>query len=270
LQKVIGKYNYSSFLHLTHQYNLVVSSLSGVDVNLPDGMSRTALHLAAWKGDPEMVQLLLRAKASTSQKARDNFSALHFASQSGSLECCKLLVTKNPKLLHESITKGKKKPLHLAAAKNNFKICQFLLNEGADPAALTSNGQTALDFAKDEQIFELIKASIAAKIEENGTASAGGKKRKADEQEAIPEASEVEDKFAETAAAFTVADEDEDTAMKPHSVVLTGLSDGENLNDEEKKGAKKIVAMRKTKKQKVQKKITKLSCYDDEDAETED
>lgn len=240
-------------------------------MNLSDGMNRTALHLAAWKGDPELVQLLLLSKASTSQKAKDNFSPLHFATQSGSLECCKLLVEKNPKLIHESISKGKKKALHLAAAKNNFDVCEFLLKMGADPSALTSSKQTALDFASDERVFELIKSSIAAKIEEAAVASKG--KRKSLDEDAtrgLSFGSGDEDGGGAGAGASAVATAPAATISSPNKPLQ-----GVNAPQQEEKGGgdkKAVVAgvVRKAKKQKVSSNIMKLSCYDDVDVETED
>lgn len=241
-------------------------------MNEQDGMSRTALHLASWKGDADLVQLLLGAKASTLAKARDNFSALHFASQSGSLECCQLLVASNPKLLHESISKGKKKPLHLAAAKNNFDICQFLLSAGADPTALTSSKQTALDFSKDEKVFQLIKSSIAAKIDESGAAAG---KRKMEQDEPEEEEEEKEDKQEDTdvttlnaitqGATLTATTASTASSGK----VVTGNEEGEGGQHQQGQGTSSNLTtapvVRKTKKQKMNKKtLTKLSCYDDE------
>ena len=235
-------------------------------MNAQDGMNRTALHLAAWKGDAPLVRLLLGAKASTLTKARDNFSALHFASQSGSLECCQLLVANNPKLLHEHISKGKKKPLHLAAGKNYFDICKFFLSEGADPTALTSSRQTALDFAKDEKVFQLIKSSIAAKIDESGVI-AGKRKLEQDKEQPGEDIDNITRNITDSGTGLPQTSTLESTAMSEKRNVDAGKG-GESQQGQEAKT--KVVAsavVRKTKKHKVNKKIlTKLSCYDDDDS----
>lgn len=265
-----------SWIFICDSLDYVLDCYVGIDINASDGMKRTALHMAAWKADPELVQLLLRSKASTSQKARDNFSALHFAIQSGSLECCQLLVEKNPKLLHEAITKGKKMPLHLAAAKNNLEICQFLLDKGADPSALASNKQTALDFAKDDRIFELIKSRIAAKIEEEAAAAgvSVGSKRKTGENEATCE--DVVGDEKSSIIGSTSLDEPTDSKLLsevqiPTTEITAGNSDTATVSKHNSdKGTGNRVVVRKTKKQKVNKKIMNLSCYDSNDEDAED
>ena len=226
-------------------------SCVGADVNESDAMSRTALHLAAWKGDPELVQLLLLAKASTSKKARDNFSPLHFAAQSGNVECCKILVEANPKLLHENISKGKKKPLHLAAAKNNYDICQYFISKGADPSAKTSSGQTALDFAKDERVFQFLKRSIESNLEK--CENVAGKRKIAEEGD-----NQTDNKQSDA----DMRTLDTSTAEEDSS----NLSKSLNLSTEKSiatPGEIKGNALRKTKKQKVSTKIANLACYDD-------
>lgn len=138
---------------------------NGVDINGLDNMSRTPLHIACWKGDSDMVQLLLRSKALPTVKAKDNFTALHFAVQSNSLECCRLLLENTKALVNMRISKGNKTALHIAAAKGNIGVIELLLHCGADPMALTNKKQTALDFASDDVVFQAIKASIERKIE---------------------------------------------------------------------------------------------------------
>lgn len=145
--------------------DILTNASSNDIINQKDALSRTPLHLAAWKGSPEMIQLLLNFHASTKIKAKDNFNPLHFAIQSGNLECCKLLLQNNKHLLSERINKGNKTALHLAVQKGNYEIIEFLLNSGADPTALTNQRQTALEMTSNNEIFQLIKERIEKKIE---------------------------------------------------------------------------------------------------------
>ena len=57
---------------------------SGCDINAQDSFRRTPLHLAAWKGNSEIVQLLITAKANTTIKG---ISYIPFL-----LLCCLLFV----------------------------------------------------------------------------------------------------------------------------------------------------------------------------------
>ena len=271
---------------------------AGVDIDMRDNMSRTALHLAAWKGNPELVQLLLRSKASTLVKAKDNFSALHFATQSGSLRCCELLLEKNPKLLSESISKGQKKPLHMAASKNNFELCKLFLDKGADPTALTTTRQTALDFARDDRIFQLIKGSIEGKIAGSETA---GKKRKArnesisrsmatlnnssnslsNEQAQFDEGNDEGKNHNIEAARNTgiygkhldevgqIEEEKEEKGIYESKNSDAAVRDEKNENGQHKMSSVEgeTVVVRKRKKQKVKTNISNLSCYDNDDVD---
>lgn len=93
---------------------------SGADINEVDKLSRTSLHMAAWAGNFEILKLLVASKANLMAKAVDNFSALHFAVQSSSehaVDCVKLLVKRDKRLLNQKVSKGNKTALHVAASK---------------------------------------------------------------------------------------------------------------------------------------------------------
>ena len=119
--------------------------VTGTNVNEADKLKRTPLHMAAWVGNLEALQILVRANATLDAKAMDGFTALHFAAQSssdGAPGCIRFLVKKNKALLNMRITKGNKSALHLAAAKGNMSAVETLLELGADVTAKTTNGRT--------------------------------------------------------------------------------------------------------------------------------
>lgn len=201
----------------TLQSYLVNNSNPSQDlINLPDHMSRTPLHLAAWLGSTSIVQYLLSMKASYLLKAKDNFLPIHFAIMSSSVDCCELLLKTIPttqlrnKIVNMKITKSQKTSLHLATSKGNYQIIQLLLDAGADPCALTKDGKSVIDFIKDEKehetegkgegrdgveeepkrsyemIYELLKGAMEKKIQNNLQKI---QKRKSEESESYDETS---------------------------------------------------------------------------------
>ncbi|KAJ1429010.1 ankyrin repeat-containing domain protein, partial [Ochromonadaceae sp. CCMP2298] len=132
---------------------------AGAKIDERDKLKRTALHIAAWAGHFEIVQMLVRVNATLDVKAMDAFTPLHFAAQSsapGAAECIRFLARKNKALLRMPITKGNKSPIHLAVAKGVKANIIALLEAGADPTAKTTSGQTALDLARTPEVRQLL------------------------------------------------------------------------------------------------------------------
>ena len=138
-----------------------------VDVNARDNLNRTALHLAAWRGNAEIIQALLKAKADVLAVAQDGYGAIHFAVNSGSLPAVESLLSKSMNAqLRLKLVKNKRTALHLAAAKNNLEIVQYLINHGADPLALTKSGETPSDLAVNTAVIDAIVAKCQQSVEQ--------------------------------------------------------------------------------------------------------
>ncbi|CAE7474397.1 Ank2 [Symbiodinium pilosum] len=90
----------------------------GEDPDITDDLGLTALHGAAKKGHSKIVALLL------ARGARVNPAAAKWKGET---------------------------PLHYACKYGHAKILQMLLSSGADPAVLTQEGRSALDFAKEKR-----------------------------------------------------------------------------------------------------------------------
>ena len=130
---------------------------SGLAVDERDSLNRTALHLAAWRGNDVILEMLVRANADVLACAQDGYSALHFAVNSGNLAAVEALLKRRPKdQLRLKLSKNKKTALHLAAGKNNLAIVEALLARGSDPLALTKSGETPSDLATDSSVISAI------------------------------------------------------------------------------------------------------------------
>jgi hypothetical protein len=136
-----------------------------VDINEKDSMKRTALHLACWKGNLEIVKLLLQAKVNVDSLAMDDFTALHFAAQqANTVDIIKELHKKDKNLIKMRVSKGNKTALHLAIAKGDLSVIRCLLELGSDVMSKTGTGQTTLEIAKAEEVFNLVKEFYEGKI----------------------------------------------------------------------------------------------------------
>eukprot|EP00903_Cladosiphon_okamuranus_P007713 g7474.t1 len=114
--------------------------------NAVDGMQRTPLHLACWAGKAGMIDLLLKHRADCMALAQDGFTPLHFCSQAGCAQGCRLLLGAGAKV-DAKLLKTKKTPLHFAAGKGHLEAVRVLMQAGAEVSSETSKGQTPMHLA---------------------------------------------------------------------------------------------------------------------------
>ncbi len=106
------------------------------------------LGLAAFFGQPAMVELLLARGAPVDAVARNGtrVMALHAAVAARDLESARLL------LAHGADARATQAdgftPLHGAAQNGQLELVELLLAHGADPSARSSGGHTPLDLAQ--------------------------------------------------------------------------------------------------------------------------
>jgi uncharacterized protein len=147
-------------MHL-HAERTAVSSFSG------DGF--TALHLAAFFAQPDVVALLLRGGADPNAVARNasRVSPLHSAVAGRNLDTVRLL------LMHGADPNARQQggwtALHAAALHGDMAVVRLLLTRGASPQAANDDGTTALQIASDKghaAIVELMQAGPSPPPEE--------------------------------------------------------------------------------------------------------
>ena len=106
-----------------------------------------ALLDATKRGDVAAVRTLLEEGADPNVAQGDGLSALHLAAQKGNLEVVELLLGAGAKV--EAKTQiGEYRPLHLASEGAHAAVVRALLEAGADPGAVTTTtGATPLHLA---------------------------------------------------------------------------------------------------------------------------
>jgi ankyrin repeat protein len=119
-----------------------VSTFSG------DGF--TALHLAAFFAQPEVVALLLRRGADPNAVARNasRVSPLHSAVAGRNLDTVRLLLMQGAD--PNARQQGGWTALHAAALHGDMAVARLLLTRGASPQAANDDGTTALQIASEK------------------------------------------------------------------------------------------------------------------------
>jgi hypothetical protein len=126
----------------------------GVEVNAQDQRGLTALMAASMAGDKDAVRILLEHRANVNVADVDGRTALHYAAGQVDASGVILLLLKagadkNSKLSSTAKHLAGATPLVVAAGVGNVNAVRLLVDAGADTTALTHDGRSALDIARD-------------------------------------------------------------------------------------------------------------------------
>jgi uncharacterized protein len=134
----------------------------------PDGF--TALHLAAFFGHTEAVDLLLAHRADPKAVSKNSMRAfpINSAAASGNEKAvtgiCGALLARGANAT--SRMEGGNTPLHEAAQRGNLELAKLLVSKGADVNATLKDGQTPLALAaarKHEAVVALLQMNGATR-----------------------------------------------------------------------------------------------------------
>ncbi|HEY3433278.1 MAG TPA: ankyrin repeat domain-containing protein [Rhodocyclaceae bacterium] len=110
----------------------------GMDVNTTDRDGTTLAMIAARTNNHQLLDFLLKNRASLLKRNRYGDDALMLSAYNGDLEAVKKLVQAGAWINHDGWA-----PLHYAAYQGNAPVVAYLLENGAEINALASNLQTA-------------------------------------------------------------------------------------------------------------------------------
>lgn len=116
----------------------------------------SALHQAAWTGEPKAAELLL-ARGADPRCGSDDGTALqpiNSAAAGGHPAVVHLLLDRGAEV--DEAQPGGFTPLHVAAARNDAAMVALLLGRGADPTLATDDGRTAADLTTDDAVRALL------------------------------------------------------------------------------------------------------------------
>ena len=111
----------------------------------------TPLHLAAWKGVPEMIQVLLNAGANIEVLAKDKSTPLLMVEKPENVQ---ILLLAGAEV--DAQDSGGATSLGYASVVGNYEVARALLSGGADPSSRNNLKNTPLHSAKTSKIVYLL------------------------------------------------------------------------------------------------------------------
>eukprot|EP00062_Callorhinchus_milii_P017449 gi/632969835/ref/XP_007901303.1/ PREDICTED: ankycorbin isoform X2 [Callorhinchus milii] len=117
----------------------------GVDVMVPDVSGLNVLHLASKNSHQECVKKILQSKCPVECADTNGRTAVHHAASGGSVSIVQLLCEQKCPINTKDVEGFT--PLIQAAQSNHAEVCRYLIDQGADIDARDKNGRTALMLA---------------------------------------------------------------------------------------------------------------------------
>lgn len=118
---------------------------SGCDVNLQSDRYRTALHMAVWNNNSDVVRMLLRTGCDVNIREIYGDTPVMLCARRGYANILKLLLEAGGQV--DIRSQEKDTALHYAARHGHADCVQILLNQQPDTEAMTIWGNTPLSFA---------------------------------------------------------------------------------------------------------------------------
>uniref|UniRef100_A0A8B9SWK9 Inversin n=1 Tax=Anas platyrhynchos TaxID=8839 RepID=A0A8B9SWK9_ANAPL len=138
---------------------------AGADVNRADRSRRTALHLAAQKGNYRFMKLLLARRGNWMQKDLEDMTPLHLTTRHKSPKCLALLLKHMAPGEVDTQDKNKQTALHWSAYYNNPEHVKLLIKHDSNIGIPDIEGKIPLHWAannKDPSAIHTVKCILEA------------------------------------------------------------------------------------------------------------
>ncbi|XP_044514226.1 inversin [Gracilinanus agilis] len=138
---------------------------AGADVNKADHSQRTALHLAAQKGNYRFMKLLLTRRANWMQKDLEEMTPLHLATRHKSPKCLALLLKFMAPGEVDTQDRNKQTALHWSAYYNNPEHVKLLIKHDSNIGIPDIEGKIPLHWAanhKDPSAVHTVRCILDA------------------------------------------------------------------------------------------------------------
>ncbi|NXH15412.1 INVS protein, partial [Bucco capensis] len=138
---------------------------SGADVNRADRSQRTALHLAAQKGNYRFMKLLLARRGNWMQKDLEDMTPLHLTTRHKSPKCLALLLKYMAPGEVDTQDRNKQTALHWSAYYNNPEHVKLLIKHDSNIGIPDIEGKIPLHWAannKDPSAIHTVKCILEA------------------------------------------------------------------------------------------------------------
>lgn len=139
----------------------------GTDVNTRHRLGWTALMVAAISRNSSVVKALLAANADPN--LGDDFSSVYETAKEKGLHSLEVLVTREDEFNNRLNVRASFRgctALHYAVLADDYLSVRMLLEAGANPLQKNEMGHTPLDYAREGEVMNLLKASEAKFQEE--------------------------------------------------------------------------------------------------------
>ncbi|XP_067147189.1 inversin isoform X2 [Apteryx mantelli] len=138
---------------------------AGADVNRADHSQRTALHLAAQKGNYRFMKLLLARRGNWMQKDLEDMTPLHLTTRHKSPKCLALLLKHMAPGEVDTQDRNKQTALHWSAYYNNPEHVKLLIKHDSNIGIPDIEGKIPLHWAannKDPSAIHTVKCILEA------------------------------------------------------------------------------------------------------------